>query len=137
MTLIGVASSTPSSSIIGRSVGSDTTMTSACPFAAVRHEAVAQHQVGGNRAEQLVVDAELRQVDELEPIALGQPPRLRDFGRVFGVRRFDVRRRRGRRRSACRVIGVQNSFQFPVSSFQLPGQFQPSWKLELELATVT
>ena len=72
VTLIGVPSSTPSSSIIGRSVGSDTTMTSVVPFAPVRHEAVAQHQVGRDRAEQLVIDAELRQVDELEPVALGQ-----------------------------------------------------------------
>ena len=88
VTLIGVASSTPSSSIIGRSVGSETTMTSDVSFAAVRHEAVAEHQVGGNRAEQLVVDAELRQVHELEPIPLGQPFRVRDFGRVFGGVRF-------------------------------------------------
>ena len=40
--------------------------------AAVRHEAVAQHQVGGNGAEQLLVDPELVHVDELEPVALGQ-----------------------------------------------------------------
>ena len=43
-------------------------------LAAVRHEAVAQHQVGGNRAEQIVVDAELREIDEREPVALGQAP---------------------------------------------------------------
>ena len=41
------------SSISGRSVGSDTTMTSALPVAAVRDEAVPQHQLGRDRAEQL------------------------------------------------------------------------------------
>ena len=74
-TLIGVPSSTPSSSIIGRSVGSRHDDDQRLPFAPVRHEAVAQHQIRGDRAEQLVVDAELREVDELEPVALGQPPR--------------------------------------------------------------
>ena len=63
-------------------------MTSVVALAAIRHEAVAQHQVGGNRPEQIVVDAELREVDELQPVALGQPARLRDF------------RRRARRRTA-------------------------------------
>jgi hypothetical protein len=35
-----------------------------------------------------MVDAEARQVDELEAIALGQTPRVRGFCRVFGIRRF-------------------------------------------------
>ena len=42
-------------------------------FAAARHEAVAEHQVGGNRPEQLLVDPELVHVQEIEPVALGQP----------------------------------------------------------------
>ena len=44
--------------------------------AAVRHEAVAQHQVGRNRPEQLLVDVERVHVHELEPVALGQPARV-------------------------------------------------------------
>ena len=117
VTLIGVASSTPSSSIIGRSVGSETTMTSDVAFAAIRHEAVAQHQVGGNRAEQLVVDAELRQIDELEPIPLGQPPGLRDFCRMLGVGRLDagdVELGVGRR-----VWWLVSNLSLPVASCQL------------------
>ena len=85
VTLIGVPSSTASSSIIGRSVGSDTTMTSVLPVAAVRHEAVAEHQVRGNRAKQIVVDVGLRDVDVLEPIPLGETPRVRRFRGAFGI----------------------------------------------------
>ena len=73
-TRIGDASCTATSSIIGRSVGSETTMTSDWPSRRYGHEPVAQHQVGRNRPEQLVIDAELAEVDELEPVALGQPP---------------------------------------------------------------
>jgi hypothetical protein len=43
----------------------------------VRHETVAQHEVRGNRPEQLLVDAELVHVDELEAIALRQLPGAR------------------------------------------------------------
>ena len=50
--------------------------------AAARDEAVAQHQVGGDGAEQLAVDVELVHVDELEPIALRQAA---GFGRFRGV----------------------------------------------------
>ena len=45
------------------------------PVAVIRHEAVAEHQVRRNGAEEFVVDAGLRQVDELEPVAVGQPLR--------------------------------------------------------------
>ena len=55
-----------------------------CALAAVGNEAVPQHQVRGNRAEQLVIDAELRQVDERQPVALGQPARVRRLGRLLG-----------------------------------------------------
>ena len=41
--------------------------------ASVRDEPVAQHEVGGNRPEELVIDAELAEIDEFEPVALGQP----------------------------------------------------------------
>ena len=51
--------------------------------APVRHEAVAQHQVGRNRSEQLLIDPERVHVDELEPVALGQPPRLLELGRAL------------------------------------------------------
>jgi hypothetical protein len=74
-------------------------------FAVVGDEAVPQHQLGRDRPEQLVVDVELRQIHELEPIALREPFRVRDLGRVFrrirlgdaGVRVevCDARRRRG------------------------------------------
>ena len=45
--------------------------------AAERHEAVAQHQVGGDGPEQLLVDAEESHVEELEPVALGEPAGVR------------------------------------------------------------
>ena len=67
-------------------------------LAARRHEAVAQHQLGGDRPEQLAVDMELRHVDVVQPVALGQPPRLRDFGGA--LRR--VRHHRPCRRRVCR-----------------------------------
>ena len=50
------------------------------PVAAVRHEAVAQHQVRRNRPEERLVDPELRHVHEREPVALGEPPRRVDLG---------------------------------------------------------
>ncbi|HEV8237629.1 MAG TPA: hypothetical protein VGP84_23625 [Gemmatimonadaceae bacterium] len=43
---------------------------------AVRHEPVPQHKVRGNGAEQLLVDPERVHVDELEPVALGETPRV-------------------------------------------------------------
>ena len=55
-------------------------MTSALPSRRNGHEAVAQHQIGRNRPEQLLIDPELVHVEELEPVALGQPARLRFFG---------------------------------------------------------
>ena len=84
-TLMGVDSSTASSSIIGRSVGSETTISSVLPIAAVRHEAVAQHQVGRNRSEQLLVDAERVHVHELEPVPLREPPRLFELGAAIDL----------------------------------------------------
>ena len=117
VTLIGVASSTPSSSIIGRSVGIRDDDDQRGSFAAVRHEAVAEHQVRWNRAEQLVVDAELREIDELQPIALGQVPRLRDFCRMLGVGRLDA--------SDVEIgvwrcwLSVHLSYQSPAASFAL------------------
>jgi hypothetical protein len=71
-------------------------------LATVRHEAVTQHQVRGNRPEQIVVDQEVVHVDELEPVPLGEPSCMRDFGEaVFGrgeiqptVGRAAARRRR-------------------------------------------
>jgi hypothetical protein len=65
--LIGVPSSTLNSSIIGRSVDDDR-----LPLTAARHEAVAQHQVGRNRPEQLLVDPELVHVEKVEPVPLRQ-----------------------------------------------------------------
>jgi hypothetical protein len=49
-------------------------------FTAGRHKTVPQHQVRGNRPEQLRVDPELRHVDELDPIALREPSRVGLFG---------------------------------------------------------
>ena len=86
-TRIGVFSWTPTSSIVCRSLGSDTTIEQRLPVAAVRHEAVAQHQVGRNAAEQRVVGVEVLEVDELELVALGQQARLDLFGGVIDRRR--------------------------------------------------
>ena len=62
-------------------------MTSELAFAPVRHEPVAQHQVGRDRPEQLLIDPELVHVDEFEPIALRQLARPRDFlGVVLRIR---------------------------------------------------
>ena len=47
--------------------------------AAVRHEPVAKHQVRRDRPEQLLVDAELVHVDELEAIAFRELLGLRDL----------------------------------------------------------
>ena len=55
--------------------------------APVGHEAVAQHQVGWNLPEQLVVDVEPPHVHEFEPVPLGHAPGLSNLGRP---------RRRGR-----------------------------------------
>ncbi len=53
-----------------------------------RHEAIPQHQVGGNGPEEIVVEVVVRQVDELEPVALGQPLGKRGFGRALGGARL-------------------------------------------------
>jgi hypothetical protein len=52
-------------------------------FAVVRHEAVAQHQIRRDRAKQLVVDAELRQIDEFQTVTLGEAARDRGLRRVI------------------------------------------------------
>ena len=68
-------------------------------IAPVRHEAVAQHQVRGNRPEQLLVDPEVVHVQEVEPIPIGEAAR-RGFlrapllGRHLRRRRFFDQRRR-------------------------------------------
>jgi hypothetical protein len=46
------------------------------PVAPVRHEAVAQHQIGRDAPEERVVDVELLEIDELELVAAREPPRL-------------------------------------------------------------
>jgi len=79
VTFTGVFSTMRSSSIIGRSVGSETTMTSALPSRRVRDEPVTEHQVGRDRPEQLLVDPEFVHVDELDVIALRELPRAGDF----------------------------------------------------------
>ena len=62
-------------------------MTERLAVAAVRHEAVAQHQVGRNRPEQILVDPERVHVDELEAVALGEAARLRELlAALFGAR---------------------------------------------------
>jgi hypothetical protein len=62
------------------------------PFAAMRHEPVAEHQLRGDRAEQIVVDMEVDHVDEREPVALGQAPRLRNLRGDLRRIGLDVRR---------------------------------------------
>ncbi len=47
----------------------------------VRNEPVPQHQVGRNRAEQILVDRKLLHVHEIEPVPLGQALR----GLVLGA----------------------------------------------------
>jgi hypothetical protein len=64
-------------------------------FPPVRDEPVAQHQVSGDRPEQFRIDPERIHVDELQPIALGQPPGVFEFGNVFirtELRRVGVQR---------------------------------------------
>ena len=53
-------------------------------LALVRHERVPQHQIRGNRPEQLLIDREVIHVDEFEPIPLGQALR----GLVLGAALF-------------------------------------------------
>ena len=84
MTLIGVASiiaELVDHRQIGRIGDDDHERLTLAP---VRHEAVAQHQLRRNRPEQIVVDAEMRQVEERQPIPLREVPRLRDFRRLLG-----------------------------------------------------
>ncbi len=57
-------------------------------FAVRRHEPVAQHEVGGNRPEEIVVEVVVRQIDELQPVAFGQPLGDRRLGRALGRARF-------------------------------------------------
>ena len=85
--------------------------------AAVRHEAVAQHQVGGDRPEQLLIDPERVHVDELEPVALGEAPRLLELGVVRRRRRDRARGRSAGRR----IVGVRGH-EFYLPSTEL------SWK---------
>ena len=47
------------------------------PLTLVGDERIPQHQIRGNRAEQLLIDRELLHVDELEPVSLGEA--LRGF----------------------------------------------------------
>ena len=60
--------------------------------AAERHEAVAQHQVGGDAPEQLLVDPEQPHVEELEPVAFGEPAGVRflGFARAVGRQRHEL-----------------------------------------------
>ena len=81
--------------------------------AAVRHEAVAQHQVRRNRSEQLLIDPELVHVEELEPIALGQPPRRRLFGAALLGRHFG--RVFDQRFGVERALGSHIHYRFPIT----------------------
>ena len=66
--------------------------------APVRHEAVAQHQVRRDAAEQLVVDVEVLEVHELRFVADGEPPGFGQLGLAIGAGdRLGVERFRGRR----------------------------------------
>ncbi|MEZ5285478.1 MAG: hypothetical protein R2712_11880 [Vicinamibacterales bacterium] len=56
-------------------------------LAAAGDEPVPQHEVGGDRPEELLVDPELRHVEELQPVALGQPPGLLGLGGPRGDQR--------------------------------------------------
>ena len=74
----------------------------------VRDEPVPQHEVGGNRPKELVIDAELAEIDELEPVALGQPPGAGRLERAIRRRRLApahvqlrLRLVRGRRWCLC------------------------------------
>ncbi len=120
MTRTGVPRITDSSSIIGRSVGSDTTITSEAAVAAIRHEAVAQHQVGGNRSEQLLIDPELVHVEEVETIPLGQPPRRGFLGAALfggdqGAGRFFDQRFGVERLLWIHVVDLVGHYLFPIT----------------------
>ena len=53
--------------------------------APVGNEAVAQHQVGRNRPEQLLVDVERIHVHELEPVPIRETPRLLELGTAIDL----------------------------------------------------
>src|SRR5688572_22686605 len=62
-------------------------------LAPIRHESVPQHEVGGNAAEEGVIDEELVQVDKLQLVTLCQPARLDLLGvSIDRRRRIDVKR---------------------------------------------
>ena len=83
--------------------------------AAVRHEAVAQHQVRGNRSEQLLIDPELVHVEEVEPIALGQPARRRLFGAALFGRDLARPAPRSAPRGRARRLGCHVHYRFPIT----------------------
>ena len=87
--------------------------------AAVRHEAVAQHQVRGNRSEQLLIDPELVHVEELEAIALGQPARRRFLGAPLLGRHLD-------RRLVDQGLGVERVARVSRPSSGLPSDHRAS-----------
>ena len=58
----------------------------------MRDESVAQHQVGGNRSEQLLINPEFVHVDEFDVVPLRDLTGARDlFGVVFRGRNETVR----------------------------------------------
>ena len=98
------------------------------PVAPVRDEPVAQHQVGRNRPEQVVVDQEVLEVGVVEAVPLGQVPGLRLL----------LRRRRRRLRAPVDVQGRQAGWRperdgvlhdrgSPVASIGAPAT-DVSWK---------
>ena len=87
--------------------------------AAVRHEAVTQHQVRGNRSEQFLINPEVVHVQEIEPIAFRQAA-----GRgLFGAALFGRDLRRGRRLidQRRRVEGVVRAYIHVKRPFVISG----------------
>ena len=77
-------------------------------FAPVRHEAVAQHQLGRDRRGTAALSIwNVVHVDEVQPVALGQPPRLRDLGgELRRIRHRDASRRRAGLRVERLPVGI-------------------------------
>ena len=94
------------------------------------HEPVAQHQVGGNRPEEVVVEVVVRQVDKLQPIAFRQPLGDRGLGRALRRARFrhaDIELALGggavdsRRRFAVHADSLTPLTRFPVTAARSTG----------------
>ena len=87
-------------------------------FATIRYEPIPQHQLGRDGAEEVVVDAEVGQIEERQSIPVRQPPRLRDFGGLLSAAGLLRRHAVGGRAPAGEAteIGCGNLYVHRVTS---------------------